>query len=381
MLHALLLAVLLGAAPGSPAPADTAPVAPARSEAGNCAAPTITAVRTWRIRQTVRLNEVPAGAREVKLWAALPADGPWQRVLARRVLSAPTGWSLEAQPRTGGEMIFARSAADSQAPVEIVVETIVRREAPRFDLAAKVSGSIQPELFVDELRTDEPLMEVSDEVRLLADTACAGVRDPRRKVLLLLDAVANAADHYSKDASKPKCGRGAAEDCMAAGGGCCSDLHALFIACARSQRIPARFQMGYRVKPEMAGKEYDPGYRCWAEVYLPGSGWVPTDLVVADGAAPEQRAQHYGALDANRVWLWQGRGFELSPAHSGGPIHTMLVGWAEIDGVAVEVLPDHDGTPSQLSRTITFEEITDLAGAVVSGAAVAAFGETAFSGR
>jgi len=366
MLHALLLAALLGAAPGNPTLDTAALTAPAAPNAGPCAAPTVSEVRTWRIRQTVSLKDVPAGASEVKLWAALPTDGPWQRVLSRRVLSAPTGWSLEPQPRTGGEMIFARASADSQAPVEIIVETIVRREAPRFDLAAKVSGTIQPELFIDELRTDEPLMEVSDEVRALADTACAGVRDPRRKVLLLLDAVADAADHYSKDPSKPKCGRGAAEDCMSAGGGCCSDLHSLFIACARSQRIPARFQMGYRLKPEMAGQEYDPGYRCWAEVYLPGSGWVPTDLVVADGAGPEERAKHYGALDAKRVWLWQGRGFELAPKHAGGPIHTMLVGWAEIDGVPVEVLPGHDGTPSQLTRTITFEEITEPAGALVA---------------
>jgi hypothetical protein len=35
----------------------------------------------------------------------------------------------------------------------------------------------------------------------------------------------------------------------------------------------------------------------------------------------------------------------------------MLVGWAEIDGVAVDVLPADDGTPSKLTRTIQFEEV------------------------
>jgi hypothetical protein len=338
----------------SPVPAspETAPVATGDA-AASCAPATVSEVRTWRIRQTVRLNDVPAPAKDVRLWVALPTDGPWQRVLDRRVVEAPAGWSLEAQPGSNGEMIYART----KGAATVVVETTVRRESPRFDLHAPVAGAIQPELFVDELRTDEPLMSVTDDVLALANAACAGITEPRRKVLALFEAVANGADHYSKDPSKPKCGRGAAEDCMANGGGCCSDLHSLFIACARSQGIPARFQMGYRVKPEMEGKEYDPSYRCWAEVYLAGSGWVPTDLVVADAGKPEERAKHYGTLDAKRVWLWQGRQLELSPPQSGGPIGTMLVGWAEIDGVAVDVLPADDGTPSKLARTIQFEEV------------------------
>lgn len=328
-----------------------------------CAPAQIAEVRTWRIRQTVALRDVPATAKDVRLWVALPTDGPWQRVLDRKVVEAPAGWSLEPQPESNGEMIYART----RGAATVVVETTVRRESPRFDLGAPIAAALQPELFVDELRTDEPLMSVTSEVRALADAACAGVTDPRRKVVQSFDAVANRADHYSKDPSKPKCGRGAAEDCMANGGGCCSDLHALFVACARSQGIPTRFQMGYRIKPEMAGKEYDPSYRCWVEVFLAGSGWVPTDLVVADSGAPEERAKHYGTLDAKRVWLWQGRSLELSPRQSGGPIQTMFSGWAEIDGVAVDVLPAADGTPSKLARTIQFEEIgNDNAGGVPS---------------
>lgn len=363
MLHFLALG-LLAALPSPASASSAAHAAAAAARVGEpvAAPPQIAEVRLWKVRQTVRLNDVPAAAREVRLWVALPTDGPWQRVLERRVVEAPEGWSLEPQLGSHGEMIYART----NGAATVVVESIVRRESPRFDLGASVPGAIQPQLFADELRLDEPLMEASADVRALADAACRGIADPRRKVLALFDAVANRADHYSKDPSKPKCGRGAAEDCMANGGGCCSDLHALFIACARSQGIPARFQMGYRLKPENAGKEYDPSYRCWAEVYLPGSGWVPTDLVVADAGAPEERVKHYGTLDAKRIWLWQGRGLELSPPQSGGPIATMLVGWAEIDGAPVDVLPAADGTPSKLVRTIQFEELA------VPGAAAAA---------
>jgi hypothetical protein len=173
----------------------------------------------------------------------------------------------------------------------------------------------------------------------------------------LLDAVADVADHYSKDATKPHCGRGAAEDCMTNGGGCCTDLHSLFIAAARSQGVPARMQFGYRLKPDKADTDYDPSYRCWVEFFLPDAGWVPTDIVVADAGEAAARPAQYGTLDARRVWLWQGRSLELVPKQSGAPIETMLCGWAEIDGVPVDVLPAADGTPSKLRRTIRFKEL------------------------
>jgi hypothetical protein len=91
---------------------------------------------------------------------------------------------------------------------------------------------------------------------------------------------------------------------------------------------------------------------------LPGSGWVPTDIVVADAGEASARKDSYGKLDARRVWLWEGRDLDLVPKQSGAPIQTMLCGWAEIDGVAVDVLPATDGTPSKLSRTILFQDLT-----------------------
>lgn len=322
-------------------------------------APTIAETRIYRIRQTVAVHDVPPAAREVRLWVPVPADGAWQRVLDRRVVEAPGTWALEPQPVSDAEMVVVRAKA--QGTVQVVVETTVLRQSPVFDLDAAGPSEIQAALFDEELRKDAPLMGADAKIFELATKACANETDPRRKVVKLLDAVADVADHYSKDPSKPNCGRGAAEDCLQNGGGCCTDLHSLFIAAARAQGIPARIQFGYRLKAEKEDTEYDPSYRCWVEFYLPSAGWVPTDLVVADADEPAVRKSRYGTLDARRVWLWQGRGLELVPPQSGAPIETMLVGWAEIDGVAVEVLPAEDGTPSQLRRTIRFQDLTPKA--------------------
>jgi transglutaminase-like putative cysteine protease len=323
---------------------------------GSLAVPGITETRIYRIRQTVALRDVPSDAKEVRLWVPIPSDGAWQHVLDRQVLEAPEGWTLEKQPVSDAEMVVVRTPA--QGTVRVVVETTVVRQSPEFDLDRAGSNGVQTALFSEELRTDAPLMSVDPQVLELAARACSGETDPRRKVVRLLDAVADAADHYSKDASKPHCGRGAAEDCLTNGGGCCTDLHSLFIAAARSQGIPARMQFGYRLKPDKEDTEYDPSYRCWVEYFLPNAGWVPTDVVVADAGESAARKGQYGMLDARRVWLWQGRGLDLVPRQNGGPIQTMLCGWAEIDGVPVEVLPAADGSPSRLSRTILFDELT-----------------------
>ena len=319
-------------------------------------APDIAETRIYQIRQTVALHDVPADAREVRLWVPIPTDGAWQHVLERKVVEAPAGWKLEKQPVSNGEMVVASSRGKDT--VQVVVETTVLRQSPVFDLAAPGPGDIQAALFTEELQTDAPLMSADAKVVELASKACSGEKDPSRKVVMLLDAVADVADHYSKDATKPSCGRGAAEDCLTNGGGCCTDLHSLFIAAARSQGIPARMQFGYRLKPDKENTEYDPSYRCWVEYFLPNTGWVPTDIVVADAGETTARKDMYGTIDARRVWLWQGRGLDLVPRQSGAPIQTMLCGWAEIDGKPVDVLPAADGTPSLLRRTILFKELT-----------------------
>lgn len=324
---------------------------------GASAAPAIAETRTYRIRQTVSLNDVPASAKEVKLWVPVPADGPWQHVLDRKVVEAPAGWQLVHQPASGSDMVVA--TAKGGGVHQVVVETTVVRQSPAFDLTAQGGSEFQAELFNAELVKDAPLMEADAKVIELATRACVGETDLRKKVVHLLDAVADVADHYSKDPSKPVCGRGAAADCLANGGGCCTDLHSLFIAAARSQGIPARMQYGYRLKADKENTDYDPSYRCWIEFYLPGSGWVPTDLVVADSGDASARAKSYGTLDARRVWLWQGRGLELTPRQHAGPIQTMSCGWAEIDGVPVEVVGSTDGkVPPKLRRSIKFQDLT-----------------------
>jgi transglutaminase-like putative cysteine protease len=220
-------------------------------------------------------------------------------------------------------------------------------------------------LFSDALRVDEEHMKVTPLIRKTAAAVCGTETNPALAVRKLLDHVADTADHYSKDPTKPRCGIGDAEDCMQNGGGCCTDLHSLFIALSRAQGVPARLQMGYRLLRRNLGKEVDPGYRCWVEYFLPGYGWISTDIVEADASGGLGRDRWFAGLTDERLWLNQGRGMTLAPK-TANRVNHMSIAYAEIDGVPARILPDGDLKP-QISRTIVFREVTE-GGAPVNNA-------------
>jgi hypothetical protein len=320
--------------------------------------PEIIETRAVSITQTVSLHEIPQGAKNVRFWVPIPSDNSWQRVLDRKIVSAPGKWKVVRQAEGRGDFVYVEIENPKTPEAAVVVECIVERQGVAFPLDA--SGDvppIQPEQFEAALDKKAHLMAVDTRVQTLADKICGDERDPTRQASMLMRAVAEMADHYSKDPSKPKCGRGAAADCLEQGGGCCTDLHSLFIALARARAVPARLQYGYRLLDAKAGAPFDPGYRCWIEFFVPGAGWVPTDIVAADNAEAITD-KRWASLSATRVWLWEGRSFELTPEEQAGPVHTMLCGWAEIDGKPVEVLPSADGSkPSNLRRTVKFDVI------------------------
>ena len=94
------------------------------------------------------------------------------------------------------------------------------------------------------MRSDSPHMAVTDTIKGMAEQICGDETNIAIQAAKLLNHVAEVADHYSKDPTKPNCGIGDAAVCIDQGGGCCTDLHSLFIALARARGIPARLRWG-----------------------------------------------------------------------------------------------------------------------------------------
>jgi transglutaminase-like putative cysteine protease len=310
------------------------------------------------VKQRVSLTEVPQGAKQVRWWISIPDDDRAQDLLDVEIVSAPGQWSVQRDPQNGNRFLFVEVSAPKSDTLDVALEFTLRRRPLTAAIDPTKVGPLTAAdrvFFSDELNVDAPHMVVTGEIRAMADRVCGDTRNLSVEALKLLRHVASVADHDSKDPTKPKCGVGDAEDCLENSGGCCTDLHSLFIALARARGIPTRLQMGYRLLAKNEGKEVDPGYRCWPEYFVPGYGWVAADIVESDAVEGAESLGWLTGLSERRLWLDEGREFELMGA-TAKSVNTMIIGHAEIDGVTARVLPDGEQQP-QLFRKVWFEEV------------------------
>jgi transglutaminase-like putative cysteine protease len=112
--------------------------------------------------------------------------------------------------------------------------------------------------------------------------------------------------------------------------GNCTDFHSLFIALARSEGIPARFEIGFPIPEDHTAGEIG-GYHCWVHFNLPERGWVPIDASEAS-KHPELREQFYGGYPADRIHFTTGRDLVLSPGSAKAPLNYFIYPYVEVGG-------------------------------------------------
>jgi len=99
---------------------------------------------------------------------------------------------------------------------------------------------------------------------------------------------------------------------------------------ARSQGIPARFEIGFPLPSDKQSSEIA-GYHCWAEFFNPQNGWIPVDISEA-WKHPEKKDYFFGAYDTNRVQLSVGRDLKLNPEQQGDPLNYFIYPYVEVTG-------------------------------------------------
>jgi len=116
--------------------------------------------------------------------------------------------------------------------------------------------------------------------------------------------------------------------------GNCTDFHSLFISLARTNKIPARFEIGFAL-PAKRGKGEIPGYHCWAEFSPDGKTLVPVDISQANqaqGTSPKMVEYLFGNLTEDRVTFSVGRDLTLAPAQAGPPLNFFIYPYVEVEG-------------------------------------------------
>ena len=314
----------------------------------SCAVDRVRADAVYTVQQSFSVKDLPAGSKQVRGWFWMPEDRPGQRVLEFRITEAPDSVRITRDPRYGRSWLYAEAAANPSKPLRVVTEFKVVREKISGRADSSRTRPLTDEhrrTFAAELRKDEKHMEVTPKIQEIADDLAGAEKNPVLQARLFYDFVIEKSEHYSKSGTSVKGkGLGDATECLAGAGDTCTDQHALFIALCRARGIPSRLNYGSRLRPENAGKEHDPGYRCWPAFFAPDLGWVPLDVSSGDTAAADKAGDWFGGLDENRIEWAEGRDFDLEPRSNVRP-DLVIRGWLEVDG------KPHTG----LVRTVKFE--------------------------
>lgn len=219
-----------------------------------------------------RLMLRPRESRSVKLLAEdITANPP-----------ATCSWADDVSGNTVATVSFARPAASLTIESHIVVDH--RSDPwPVFDIAASAISS--PFAYSEDERLDLGallLPQYHDPDRRLSTWANGFVRGEITDTLSLLKDLNAAISAWVSYQSREEEGTQSPLETLARGWGSCRDMAVLFIEAARCLRFAARTVSGYLFNPDAAGTALTGStgagsMHAWAEIYLPGAGWIAFD--------------------------------------------------------------------------------------------------------
>jgi transglutaminase-like putative cysteine protease len=229
--------------------------------------------------------------------------------------------------KDGNELYFAETSSARPELHFDVVYDIVRHERLGLRLEPHTSAvSLSKQERVEDLQP-YVLVPITGVPADLAAQVTVGKTEPLDKARAIYDYVF-ATLRYDKTGTG--WGRGDVLYACDAKRGNCTDFHSLFIAMARSQGIPARFEIGFPLPSDKHSAEVA-GYHCWADFYIDGKGWIPVDISEA-WKHPEKKEYFFGSHDVNRVQFTMGRDLILTPAQQGKPLNYFVYPYVEVNG-------------------------------------------------
>ena len=281
--------------------------------------------RDFEFTYTAKIGELPAGARQVKVWLPYPVSDADQEVTVLDI-KTPVPHRIVQEPRFKNSILYLEVPEPGQEIAVDMKVRVERRESVRRPASASTGKKKLPAEAAAWLKPDR-LVPIDGRIRELAREVTGGKKTDLEKARAIYDYV---VDTMSYDKSGTGWGNGDIYWACDAKRGNCTDFHALFIGLNRAVGIPAKFEIGFPV-PAERGEGTIGGYHCWSEFYLAGHGWVPVDASEAR-KNPEKRDYFFGALDANRVRFSIGRDIVLHPKQASEPLNYFIYPYVEVDG-------------------------------------------------
>jgi transglutaminase-like putative cysteine protease len=238
-------------------------------------------VLTLRIRhRTTYLYHAPVRLGPHRLMLR-PRESRELRLVSHEVTVTPAAtvtWAHDvfgnAVATAGFEGLTDRLVVDSEAVLTLGVDPW-----PVFDIAGVATR--YPFAYTDADWTDLGALVVPqylDPDRKLLAWAKGFVRSAPTDTLSLLKDISSGVAQQIRYQSRESEGTQAPLETLARGLGSCRDLAVLFVEAARCLRFGARLCSGYLFRPDRATGNYEAdSTHAWAEVYVPGAGWITFD--------------------------------------------------------------------------------------------------------
>ncbi len=294
------------------------PVLPAKSSVSGATS------RDFHFEYASTIAGIPQGAKSVRMWVPLPQTDENQTISNLKI-DAPIPFRETRDPLYGNRIAYFELSGTAPAQVPIRVA---------FDVHRVETSAMHPDLkgpLQARLLEGDRLAPTAGEASARAAQAVATSSDVTGKAFGIYNRV---LDDVAYDKTVTGWGRGDLSYVCRVGKGNCSDFHALFISMARSQQIPALFEIGF---PLPRDKHEGPigGYHCWAWYQAPDGAWKPVDVSEAD-KDPNRKEYFFGTICCNRVALSRGRDIVLEPAQAGEPVNFLIYPYVEVDGKPLE---------------------------------------------
>lgn len=286
--------------------------------------------RRLDFRYEVSLGPIQEGVGPIHLFVPLAREGEVQHVVAETIEASIPG-RVETEDVYGNRFWHGSLERSDGRPLSVVVETRVERRVRRVGAQRSAATSVDGDALQRFLAPNErvpvghPVLQpILAEVR-----AQAGGGDKAALARAIYDWVIDNLE-YKKEGT----GWGNGDTFWACSQryGNCTDFHSLFISLARSEGIPARFEIGFPVPEDRKAGEIG-GYHCWVQFHLPETGWFPIDASEAF-KQPEKRELFYGTQPTDRIHFTTGRDLRLGVDHRDRPLNYFIYPYVEVAGRA-----------------------------------------------
>ncbi len=282
--------------------------------------------RTFQLKHEVVLRDLK-DFQQIDVWVPIPSSSEAQSVeiVAN---SLPAGSFQKTRDRKFGNSMlhFTVDPAVRDFNFQIIYKVCRKEWRTHFDADAPktTSGQLSAESRQIFLQANRLVPTQGKPLALLPSMSSSTTTLQRARALYN-----RVESHVSYDKSKPGFGHGDVNWVCDSRTGNCTDFHSLFISLARSQEIPARFEIGFPLPPER-GMSTIAGYHCWAWFFDQQLGWTPVDISEADKHA-ELKEYYFGNLTENRVGFSIGRDLVLEPPQAGPELNYFISPYVEAD--------------------------------------------------